>query len=158
MWPRTDFLELLGITHPVIQAPMAGFASPALAAAVCKVGALGSIGCAGVPPATVRDQITALRQATNRPYNLNFFVHSHPRLAPDAAARMRTRLTPYFNEFGLGPVPEPKEPFPPFDEERLVLRAEINPVPCRAQLPRCAAPAQAWYEIPSAKWPFPPAK
>jgi hypothetical protein len=26
MWPRTDFLELVGITHPVIQAPMSGFA------------------------------------------------------------------------------------------------------------------------------------
>src|SRR5580700_608932 len=127
MWPRTDFLELLGITHPVIQAPIAGLAPPALAAAVCNAGGLGSIGCAGVPPATVRDQITALRQATNRPYNLNFFVHSHPRLDPDAAARMRTRLTPYFDEFGLGPVPEPTEPFPPFDEERLDLVLELPP-------------------------------
>jgi nitronate monooxygenase len=127
MWPRTDFLELLGITHPVIQAPMAGFASPALAAAVCNAGALGSIGCAGVPPATVRDQITTLRQATNRPYNLNFFVHSRPRIDPDASARMRARLAPYFDEFGLGPVPEPKEPFPPLDEERLDLVLELRP-------------------------------
>ncbi len=127
MWPRTDFLELLGTTHPIIQAPMAGFASPALAAAVCNAGALGSIGCAGVPPATVRDQITALRQATNRPYNLNFFVHSPPRLDPDASARMRARLARYFDEFGLGPVPEPKEPFPPFDEERLGLVLELRP-------------------------------
>ena len=140
MWPRTDFLELLGITHPVIQAPMAGFASPALAAVVCNAGALGSIGCAGVPPATVRDQITALRQATNRPYNLNFFVHSQPRLDPDASARMRTRLAPYFDEFGLGPVPEPKEPFPPFDEERLALVLELRPrvvsfhLACRTRL------------------------
>jgi nitronate monooxygenase len=127
MWPRTDFLELLGITHPVIQAPMAGFAPPALAAAVCNAGGLGSIGCAGIPPATVRDQVTALRQATNRPYNLNFFVHSHPRLDPDAAAGMRTRLASYFDEFGLGAVPEPKEPFPPFDEERLDLVLELRP-------------------------------
>jgi nitronate monooxygenase len=127
MWPRTDFLELLGITHPVIQAPMAGFAPPALAAAVCNAGGLGSIGCAGIPPATVRDQITALRQATNRPYNLNFFVHSRPRLDPEASARMRTRLAPYFDEFGLGPVPEPTEPFPPFDEERLELVLELRP-------------------------------
>src|SRR5436309_6771626 len=127
MWPRTDFLELLGITHPIIQAPMAGFASPALAAAVCNAGALGSIGCAGVPPAMVRDQVAALRQATNRPYNLNFFVHSHPRLDPDAAARMRTKLAPYFDEFGLGAVPEPKEPFPRFDEERLDLVLELRP-------------------------------
>ena len=106
---------------------MAGFASPALAAAVCKVGALGSIGCAGVPPATVRDQITALRQATNGPYNLNFFVHSHPQCDPDASARMRARLAPYFDEFGLGPVPEPTEPFPPFDDERLELVLELRP-------------------------------
>ncbi len=127
MWPRMDILELLGITHPVIQAPMAGFAPPALAAAVCNTGGLGSIGCAGIPPATVRDQITTLRQATNRPYNLNFFVHSRPRLDPDASARMRTRLAPYFDEFGLGEVPEPKEPFPPFDEERLDLVLELRP-------------------------------
>jgi NAD(P)H-dependent flavin oxidoreductase YrpB (nitropropane dioxygenase family) len=25
MWPRTDFLELLGIAHPIVQAPMSGF-------------------------------------------------------------------------------------------------------------------------------------
>src|ERR1700726_3247585 len=127
MWPRTDFLELLGITHPVIQAPMAGFAPPALAVAVCNAGALGSIGCAGIPPATVRDQVIALRQATNRPFNLNFFVHAQPRLDPDATARMRARLAPYFKEFGLGPVPEPNEPFPPFDEERLALVLELRP-------------------------------
>jgi nitronate monooxygenase len=105
MWPRTDFLELLGITHPVIQAPMAGFAPPALAAAVCNAGGLGSIGCAGIPPATVRDQITALRQATNRPYNLNFFVHSHPRLDPDAAARMRTKAHALFRGIWAGAGP-----------------------------------------------------
>ena len=82
MWPRTDFLELLGITHPIIQAPMTGFAPPALAAAVCNAGGLGSIGCAGIPPATVRDQVSrcAKRQIV-RTY-LNFFVHAHPRLDP----------------------------------------------------------------------------
>jgi len=38
MWPRTDLLELLGIAHPVVQAPMSGFTPPALAAAVCNAG------------------------------------------------------------------------------------------------------------------------
>jgi nitronate monooxygenase len=127
MWPRTDFLELLGITHPVIQAPMSGFTPPALAAAVCNAGGLGSIGCAGLPPATVRDQVSALHQATNRPYNLNFFVHARPTLDPEVAARMRARLATYFDQFALGPVPDPKEPFPPFDEERLALVLELRP-------------------------------
>jgi nitronate monooxygenase len=127
MWPRTDFLELIGITHPIIQAPMSGFATPALAAAVCNAGGLGSIGCAGVPPTTVREQVISLRQATNRPYILNFFVHAHPRLDPDATARMRARLSTYFDEFGLGAVPEPRELFPPFDEEQLALILELSP-------------------------------
>jgi nitronate monooxygenase len=127
MWPRTDLLELLGVAHPIVQAPMSGFTPPALAAAVCNAGGLGSIGCAGVPPERVREQVAALRQATNRPYNLNFFVHKRPRLDPDAAARIRARLAPYFAEFGLGPVPEPKEAFPPFGEEHLALVLELRP-------------------------------
>ena len=127
MWPRTDFLELIGIAHPVIQAPMSGFASPALAAAVCNAGGLGSIGCAGVPPAAVRQQVIALRQATNRQYNLNFFVHPRPHFDPEATGRMRARLATYFDEFGIGAVPEPKEPFPPFDEEQLDLVLELRP-------------------------------
>jgi nitronate monooxygenase len=127
MWPRTDFCELLGITHPIVQAPMAGFASPALAAAVCNAGALGSIGCVSLSPAALRDQVSTLRQATNRPYNLNFFVHAQPQLDAAAAARMRARLGSYFGEFGLGPVPEPKEPFSPFDEEILVVVLEQRP-------------------------------
>ena len=127
MWPRTDFIELLGITHPIVQAPMSGFTPPALAAAVCNAGGLGSIGCAGQAAAVVRDQVAALRQATNRPYNLNFFVHARPQQDPLAAERMRRRLAPYFEEFGLGPVPDPKEPFPSFDDDQLALVLDLRP-------------------------------
>jgi nitronate monooxygenase len=127
MWPRTDFVELSGITHPIIQAPMSGFAPPALAAAVCNAGALGSMGCGPLPAATVREQVAALREATNRPYNLNFFVHARPRTSPQDTERVRAKLARYFEEFGLGPVPEPTSPFPPFDEERLKLVLELRP-------------------------------
>ena len=44
MWPRSDVAELLGITHPIIQAPMSGFTTPQLVAAVSNAGALGSLG------------------------------------------------------------------------------------------------------------------
>jgi nitronate monooxygenase len=40
MWPRTDLLDLLGITHPIIQAPMSGFGGPALVTAVSNAGGL----------------------------------------------------------------------------------------------------------------------
>jgi nitronate monooxygenase len=127
MWPRTDFVELLGIAHPIVQAPMSGFTSPALAAAVSNAGALGSIGCAGQPLALVREQVATLRQATNRPFNLNFFVHKHPRADPEETARVRARLAPYFAQYGLGPVPEPTEPFPTFGDEQLSLILELRP-------------------------------
>ena len=78
MWPRTDLLDLLGITHPIIQAPMSGFSGPALVAAVSNAGALGSLGCATLPTQTARDQIEEIRRASNRPFNLNFFVHPAP--------------------------------------------------------------------------------
>lgn len=127
MWPRTDFLELLGITHPVVQAPMSGFTPPALVIAVCNAGGLGSIGCVGQPPDLLREQVAIVRQATNRPFNLNFFAHRTPQTAPEATARVQARLARYFDEFGLGTVPEPTEPFSSFDAEQLDLVLELRP-------------------------------
>jgi nitronate monooxygenase len=121
MWPCTDFLELLGITHPIVQAPMSGFTTPALAAAVCNAGGLGSIGCATLLASAIREQVAAIRQTTNRPFNLNFFAHAPSASTSEAAGRIRSQLAQYFAEFGLGPVPEPRETFPSVDEERLGL-------------------------------------
>jgi NAD(P)H-dependent flavin oxidoreductase YrpB (nitropropane dioxygenase family) len=42
MWPRTDLLDLLGIRHPILQAPMSTYDGPQLVAAVSNAGALGS--------------------------------------------------------------------------------------------------------------------
>ena len=106
---------------------MSGLAPPALAAAVSNAGGLGSIGCAGRPLAAVREDVTAFRQASNRPLNLNFFVHVRPGINPEATARMRATLAPYFEEFGLGAVPEPKEAIPPFDTDALDLVLELRP-------------------------------
>ena len=39
---------------------------------------------------------------------------------------MRERLTPYYDEFNLGAVPEPHDPLPLFDEERLQLLIELR--------------------------------
>jgi nitronate monooxygenase len=127
MWPRTDFLKLLGITHPVVQAPMSGFTPPALVTAVCNAGGLGSIGCVGQPPDLVREQVATVRQATNRPFNLNFFVHRRPQTRSEVTSRVRAKLAAYFDEFGLGAVPEPKEPFSSFDAEQLELVLELRP-------------------------------
>ena len=127
MWPRTDLLDLLGITHPIIQAPMSGFGGPALVAAVSNAGALGSLSCATLPVQTARNQIEEIRRASNRPFNLNFFVHPAPSIEVEAARRVRERLAAYYDEFGLGTVPEPSDPLPRFDEERLQLLLDMRP-------------------------------
>src|SRR5271170_1129783 len=127
MWPRTNFLELLGIAHPVVQAPMSGFTPPALVAAVCNAGGLGSIGCVGQSPDLLREQVATVRRETNRPFNLNFFVHRTPQTIPEATARVQARIASYFDEFGLGAVPEPTEPFSSFDAGQLDLVLELRP-------------------------------
>jgi nitronate monooxygenase len=127
MWPRSDLLELLRITHPIIQAPMSGFTGSALVAAVSNAGALGSLGCATLPTEVVRAQIDELRRATNRPFNVNFFVHPAPRIDAEVAQRVRERVAVYYDEFGLGTVPAASDPFPRFDEERVELLLAARP-------------------------------
>ena len=127
MWPRSTFRELLGIALPVIQAPMAGFTTPELVVAVGNAGALGSLGTAALPTDLIRSQVAAIRQASNHPFNLNFFVHAPPVIDPAATERMRARLKPYFDALGLGAVPTASVPFPSFDDERLKLVLELRP-------------------------------
>ena len=127
IWPRTDLLDLLGITHPIIQAPMSGFGGPVLVGAVSNAGALGSLGCGAVPNQTARDQVQEIRRATNRPFSLNFFAHAAPRIDADVTHRMRQRLRAYYDELDLGVVPDPSDPLPVFDEERLQLVLDLRP-------------------------------
>lgn len=60
----TDFLQRLGIDLPIIQAPMAGTSTPALAAAVCEAGALGSIGVGATDAAGAAQMIAETRART----------------------------------------------------------------------------------------------
>ena len=63
-------LSLLDIDYPLIQAPMAGVSTPALAAAVSNAGALGSLGLGASTVAQAEAMIVATRQLTDRPFNV----------------------------------------------------------------------------------------
>jgi nitronate monooxygenase len=93
--------SLLGTQLPIIQAPMAGVQGHALAVAVCEAGGLGSLPCAMLTPEAMRSELAAIRAATDRPFNVNFFCHVPP--VPDAAreAAWREALAPYYRECGL---------------------------------------------------------
>jgi nitronate monooxygenase len=59
-------LELLDIERPIIQAPMAGVSTPAMAAAVSDAGGLGSIGVGAADAATAGEMIAAVRARSSR--------------------------------------------------------------------------------------------
>jgi nitronate monooxygenase len=116
-WPKTALTELLGITYPIVQAPMASAATPALAAAVANAGGLGSLGFGTSGPDQCRAELGALRAATNRPFNANFFVHAAPDDDPGRRARMQKHLATYYAELGV--APDASAPPPPFDDAML---------------------------------------
>lgn len=93
--------SLLGTALPLIQAPMAGVQGAALAAAVCNAGALGSVPGATHTPDSLRAELDALRAATDRPWNVNFFCHTPPVADPAREAAWRATLAPFHAEAGI---------------------------------------------------------
>jgi len=99
-----DFLERLAMRLPIIQAPMAGGGdTPALVAAVCEAGGLGSIGAAYLSPGRIAETVQAVRALTDRPFAVNLFA---PMPAPAGEIdidRARNGVEPYYEELGLSP-------------------------------------------------------
>jgi nitronate monooxygenase len=128
MWPDRRLCDLLGIEHPIVQAPMVGSCTPSLASAVANAGGLGSLGCGGKSLETVREETDAIRARTNRPFNLNFFIIGAETTPPDVLESARARLKPWYDDLGLGDPPrELPEPGLGFDEERLDLVLTLRP-------------------------------
>jgi nitronate monooxygenase len=96
-------LRKLGVSLPIIQAPMAGTSTPALAAAVSKAGGLGSIGVGATTAEKARDMIASIRAATNRPFNVNVFCHRPAIPDPVREAAWIAKLAPTFKHFGADP-------------------------------------------------------
>ena len=121
---------LFGIDHPILQAPMAGASNPALVAAVCNAGGLGGLGAAAMPPDYLRQQVQAIKQRTNQPFNVNLFAPSSEIYDRDAKAgdQFHALLAGYHQEFDLGEVPPPASLFGPAEHQLQVLLDEKVPV------------------------------
>lgn len=63
--------ELLGVEIPIVQAPMGWIARSPLASAVSNAGAMGIIETSSGELDAVRDEITAMRRLTDRPFGVN---------------------------------------------------------------------------------------
>ena len=129
-------LALLGTRLPLIQAPMAGVQGAALAAAVCEAGALGSVPGATHTPDTLRAELTALRAATDRPWNVNFFCHTTPVFEPAREAAWRATLAPFHAEAGIdGSQVPPGAGRRPFSAALGNVPKNSSPSPYLASLP-----------------------
>jgi nitronate monooxygenase len=90
----------LGLSVPIIQAPMAGSQASPQAIAVAAAGAMGSLPGASLPPQALRDEVRAVRAAGARSVNVNFFSHAIPQVDSAREQAWREALRPYNEEFG----------------------------------------------------------
>jgi nitronate monooxygenase len=127
MWPDRRLCDLLGVEHPILQAPMAGTATPALAAAVSNAGGLGGIGLGEAPADRIRSAVEAVRAATNRPFNLNFFAHPGARADPAATERARRRIADFAGHVATALPPTLPDAAPGFGPDRLALALDLRP-------------------------------
>ncbi|HZA33550.1 MAG TPA: nitronate monooxygenase, partial [Vicinamibacterales bacterium] len=72
---RTKLCELLGIEHPVLNAPMAIVAGAQLAAAVSHSGGLGMIGGALRSPDGLRSELGVANGLSDRRIGVGFISH-----------------------------------------------------------------------------------
>src|SRR5215510_3294189 len=116
-WPTRALIDLLGIEHPIIQAPMAGASTAALAAAVSNAGALGGFGGTDSPPDELREVIRSIRRLTEKPFIINLYLdRTHPYVpAAEHVAALKTALQPAHAELKAGEVPDPIDLFGRFD-------------------------------------------
>nr|WP_314482555.1 nitronate monooxygenase [uncultured Pseudomonas sp.] len=128
-WPDCRIVDLLGMELPILQAPMAGASGTALAVAVSQAGGLGALPCAMLTHVQIREQIAAFRAASpGRSLNLNFFCHQPPAPDPEAAARWKQALEPYYRALGADfQAPAPVSNRAPFDEQSCQLVEELRP-------------------------------
>jgi nitronate monooxygenase len=126
--PKTSLQTLLGITLPIIQAPMAGVQGSALAAAVSNAGGLGSLPAAMLSLAALRSELVALQAATAQPYNVNFFCHEAVAADPAGLQAWRSTLQPFRPSLGLDDSPAPTGAArTPFSADAAEVLAEFRP-------------------------------
>jgi len=126
---QTELTRLLQIRYPLIQAPMAGVSTPALAAAVSNAGALGSISVGAQNPIQAREAIDQTRALTAGPFNVNVFCHTPAQADPVREAAWLARLKPYFAEFGATPPTALREIYRSFNQDDEMLEVLLDTRP-----------------------------
>lgn len=106
---HTPICDLLGIEHPVFLGGMAAHTSAPLVAAVSNAGGMGGMGMAILQAEQVREGLAAIREATEKPFSVNFLLflvkeehfaaalEEAPPVLSFAWPRLDQELGPYFD-------------------------------------------------------------
>lgn len=124
-----SLLDRLGLTIPLVQAPMAGVSTPALAASVSNAGGLGSIGVGAVNADGARAMIDEVRAKTDRAFNVNLFVHATPVPDPARDAAWIDWLAPQFASFGATPPAALRTIYTSFADDPAMLAMLLDTAP-----------------------------
>lgn len=122
-------LARLRIELPILQAPMAGVSSPAMAAAVSEAGGLGALGVGATSAAGARKMITEYTARTNRPLNVNLFTHKPAQADTAREAAWIAHLAPDFATYSATPPQHLTEIYTSFlaDDAMLAMLLEERP-------------------------------
>ncbi|MCP8890169.1 nitronate monooxygenase [Sphingomonas faeni] len=121
--------QRLGVTLPIVQAPMAGVSTPDLAAAVSNVGGLGSIGIGAIDAAGARAMIEATRARTDRAFNVNVFVHQAAQADAAREARWLEAMRPLFVRYGAEPPDALRTIYTSFADDDDMLATLVDTAP-----------------------------
>jgi nitronate monooxygenase len=114
---------------PIVQAPMAGVSSSAMAAAVCGAGGLGSIAVGAMTAEQAREAIRTARELGARPLNVNVFVHAPAKPDAHREAAWLARLAPLFEGFGIQAPSTLREIYTSFLTDDAMLAALVDTRP-----------------------------
>ncbi|MDG1579809.1 nitronate monooxygenase [Pseudomonas sp. GOM6] len=137
--------ELLGIRHPIIQAPMVGVSTPELAAAVSNAGGLGSLGIGSSSPAQARELIEQTRALTDKPFNINLFCHRPACADAQRESQWLQCLRPLFAEFGAEPPQQLREAYRSFLADPVMLDLLLEQRPAVVSF-HFGLPPQDWVD------------
>lgn len=131
MWYNTKVTTALGIQYPIMQGPFGGsLSSVQLVAAVSNAGGLGGYGAYTLSPNEIFDIDRQLKAATDKPYNINLWVHDtdavNGTVSDEQFEQAKKLFKPYFEETGI-PFPEKPSPFKTRFENQLQVILDVRP-------------------------------
>ena len=127
MWSKNSFTQRLNLEYPILQAPMGGLTTPALAAAVSNAGGLGGLGMWGFSAEDAGRRIAGFRQQSGGGLNVNYPLWDDPGDLTDTGLAMRAHLQDLYQQKGLGPLATPSATAGEIDAGHLAMLREVKP-------------------------------